>query len=407
MNNGFDLKQVQIVDPGRVRNFLFDAKNDSTRKNYGSLFHLVYAVVCAVIIYLAASSATFSILPCCIASAMCVFTILYSPTAFKFIPVIFPLAANLIITAINGFKGGYIAIAAFCFIYLLCLASSAAIAKAVLSGYTKNSVFVTLSVIYGVTILCIIVFSFISTEGSFSMKMISESVNGYFSAVVEKTKELASSEEGYKMLTMFYPADKVPAQEEAVKMLTESVQITCDAIKLCLPSIFALSCMLYGFITVICFSVVAKTFKINVFVSIMDSFWTYRPSSVTAVVYDILFFALILGMFLPFSQNASAMIINLLIIITPIMSISGFRGIYSFFRKKTQNKPLSVIITAAITLVLLMVLGVVTALVLASVGVHYVTARKREEAILFPVKYASDRELYEKLYADKKDSGEQ
>jgi hypothetical protein len=229
-------------------------------------------------------------------------------------------------------------------------------------------------------------------------------VNGYFELVAEQSKELVSSPENYQALLQFYPEAEAPSAEELTGLVTRSVQLFCKVAKLCLPSIFALSCMLYGFITVACFSVVARTFKINVFVSIMDNFWTYRPGAVTSAVYDILFFGVVIGMFLPFSQNVSAMLINLLIITTPMMCLSGLRGISGFLEKKIKSKSVSIIITAIIVVALFMIVGIVSTLVIASVGVLYISARNREERLILPVKYASDMELYKKLYASDKDN---
>ncbi len=397
MNNSFDFKIEKNIDPGRVRNFLRDAQNQTLRKNYSMALHIVYSLVCAVIIYLATGS-SFSFLPACIAPAMCAFTFLYSPFAIKLIPVVLPPLGFLVKLAISGFKEDILLVISSMFVYCLCILSGAILTKAVLSGYTKNTVLVLVSVSYGLICLGQIALAFTSIKGSFNISMLVEAIDEYFALVSKQSVELVSSEEGYTLFSMFTSAtEQAPTKEEMIKLIKESVETTSLAIKSCLPAIFVLSCMIYGFITVAFFSVVARVFKIDVFVSIMDNFWTYRPSIITANVYDLLFIALVIGMFVKLPQNISATVINLLLILTPLMCLSGIKGIYTFFKKKTKNALAAGVITGAIILVASTFTGAFLPLILGSVGIFFITIRNREEKVLLPIKYAQDRILYQQI----------
>lgn len=397
MNNSFDFKIEKNIDPSRVRNFLRDAQNQTLRKNYGIAFHIVYSLVCAVIIYLATDS-SFSFLPACIAPAMCAFTFLYSPFAVKLFPVVLPPLAFLIKHALSGFKENTLLVISSMLVYCLCILAGAVFTKAVLSGYTKNTVLILVSASYGLICLGQIALAFTSIKGSFNVSMLVEAIDEYFALVSKQSIELVSSEEGYSLFSMFASAtEQAPSKEELIKLVKESIETTSIAIKSCLPAIFVLSCMIYGFITVAFFSVVARVFRIDVFVSIMDNFWTYRPSIVTANMYDLMFIALVIGMFVKLPQNISATIINLLLILTPLMCLSGIKGIFSFFKKTTKNSLAAGVITGAIILVASTFTGAFLPIILGSVGIFFITVRNREEKALLPIKYAKDRILYQQL----------
>lgn len=402
MNYSFDSNIRNRIDPGHVRNFLKDAENDSKRKNYNIVFHIVYAVLCSVLIYFAIDgTAILSPLLLCIAPAMCVFTFLYSPMYIKAIPVALPPVILFIELALSGAKYDFFTVASVMFVYCLCILSAAVMGKAALSGYTKNSVMISLSVVYGLILMCQIAFVFMSVKGTFGIKMLTEYIDEYFNLILNQTVKAASSDEGYETLKALGLSEQLPSKEEFVKYVTTYVGTVLQAVKMCIPSIFAITCMIYGFVTVAVFSVVAKVFRINVFVSIMDNFWTYRPGVITANVYDILFIATIIGMFVPYPKTLSAFLINFLLILTPVMCISGLRGIYEFFAKKVRNGFLSALITAAILFFVSMFSGAFIFFILGSAGIFFITAKNREEKELFAEKYASDMEQYLRLYGNK------
>ena len=139
----------------------------------------------------------------------------------------------------------------------------------------------------------------------------------------------------------------------------------------------------------------------------MDQNWTYRPSAVSCAVYDIVFFVFILSMFLPFSESITVTVMNLLFVLTPLMFISGMRGIYTMLNKRMKNQSKAVIITAIIFLVATAITGSLAFLIIGSVGVSFVSARNREERFVVPVKYASDITYLKKLSEDTENKQEQ
>ena len=161
--------------------------------------------------------------------------------------------------------------------------------------------------------------------------------------------------------------------------LEQSVTLT----KFILPAIVTVTCMFLSFITVELFSVVAKKMKIDVFVCVMDKFWTYRPTNITATVYDIVFFAYVISMLVSFPANIAITIENLILILAPVMAVTGIKSIYRFFYKKNNKKGTSIVICAAIVFAMMWFLGTLGILFIGSLGVMFITLRDKEEWELF------------------------
>ena len=393
MSDNFERISENLNDPSRVRNFLRDAQNDAERKKYSLFFHVVYALLCSFAVYIATDSSLFSStssLFLFIAPAMCVFTFLYSPMYLKLAPIVLPPLFLLIRIAATGFKTNFLSVCVVLFAYLLCLLSAAVITKAVLSGHTKTTLFVSLSVVFGVVCFCQVMFSFIASFGTFSFSLLLNTINQAFDSFVNESIALSKTPEGLEMFRSLSVSGTELTDAQITKLVKESAELLSATIKPLLPSLFALSCMLYGFVTVAVFSLFAKHFRINVFVCIMDKNWTYRPSTVSAVVYDIVFFVFILSMFMKLPQNISVTVMNLMFVLTPLMYISGVRGIYSMLLRKTKKSSRSIIITTVIIVAATLLVGDISFLLVGSMGVSFITSRNREERLVIPVKYASD-----------------
>lgn len=394
MSDNFERIPENLADPSRVRNFLKDAQNDAQRKQYSLVFHIVYALLCALVVFFALGGSPLLLV---LAPAMCVFTFLYSPMYLKITPVALPLIAFLVKNALGGFKTDFFSVCQALFVYLLCILSAALITKAVISGYTKTTLFVTLSTVFGIIAVCQIMFGFIASVGTFSFSLLLDTIDKFFESIVNQSVAISQSPEGLEMFRSLAVSGKELTDAEITELVKDSVELSVSVIKPLLPSFYIFSCMLYGFVSVAVFSLFAKHFKINVFVCIMDESWTYRPSFISTAVYDIVFFVFILSMFISFPQNISVTVMNLLFVLTPLMCLSGIRGIYTMLSRKIKNKAHSIIITAVILVAASMILGGFAFLILGSVGVTFVTARNREERLLVPVKYASDLALLRKM----------
>lgn len=393
MSDNFEKIPENLTDPSSVRNFLKDAENDAKRKQYSLLFHIVYALLCSAVVFFASYGNPLFLF---ITPAMCVFTFLYSPIYLKVAPVVLPLIFILIRTA--GSSGAnFFSVCQVLFVYLLCILSAAIITKASISGYTKTTLFVLLSAVFGIIVFCQVMFAFIAYDGTFSFSLLLDSINGFFDSIVNQSVALSQTPEGMEMLRSLAVSGKELSDADIIKLVKESVELSASVIKPLLPSFFVLSCMIYGFICVAIFSLFAKYFKINVFVCIMDRNWTYRPSRISTAVYDIVFFVFILSLFIGFPQNISVTVMNLLFVLTPLMCISGIRGIYTMLYRKTKNSLHSIIFTALIIAVATMIAGGFTFLILGSVGVTFVSARNREEKLVVPVKYAADLAILQKM----------
>ncbi len=403
MSDNFEKISENLADPSRVRNFLKDLQNDAERKQYSLFFHVAYALVCSLAVYLAADSSAIpffagtGILFLFLAPAMCVFTFLYSPTILKAFPVALPLLFILIRTAFSAGAANFFSTASVLFVYILCIVSGAAITKAVLSGYSKTSLVAILSVIFGTVCFCQVMFSFIANVGTFSFSLLLDTINKLFDSVVENSVAMSQTPEWLETFRSMAVSGANLTDAQIAELVRETAETSVKVVKPLLPAFFVLSCMIFAFITIAVFSLFAKHFKINVFVCIMDKSWTYRPSAVSAAVYDIVFFVFILSMFIPFPENISVTVMNLMLVLTPLMFISGLHGIYSMLFRRNKNRTRSVIITAVIFIIASVITGALAFLIIGSVGVSFITMRNREERLVVPVKYASDLAYLHKL----------
>lgn len=397
MTNNFYSLPENLADPSSVRNFLKDAQNNAQRKSYGIVFHVLFAILCAVAVYFDTSLGGQSVILLCLAPSMCVFTFLYSPMYLKAVPLVLPLVAVSIKFIVDN--TGFLAASSQLFIYLLCILTAAIITKAVISGYSKGTLFVMLCIVYGIISFCQIMFAFITEYGTFSFSMLLDTINNGFEFLVNSVENFAKTSEGLEALKSMSVPGTTLSDEEIIKLAKDSVKITSQTILTIIPALYIWSCMIYSFVTVAVFSLFARFFKINVFVCIMDKNWTYRPSMVSAIMYDIVFFAFIIGMFTNLPENISAAILNLLLVLTPSMFLAGIRGIYTPIFKKSQNTFLSVLITAAIAIAATALTGGLALLIISSFGVTFITNRNRQERMIVPVKYASDLALYHSMSA--------
>ena len=411
MPENFDFLQDNKYEVGSIRNFLLTASLEANRKTYKTSFHVIYAIVCALVLYLCIDPAIFgadsliSSAALFLSPAMCVFPILYSPLPLKALSL---FAAPVIMVARNlvfGSDGGFYSIAGGLFSYFLCVLCAIVLTKAVISGYTKNTVFVLITACYALIFALQIVFVIITLCGSFSLENLSDTVAGIYKSASRTIIDYASSDDGIARYGMLFQGtgqevtkDFVVSQVE--KALSETQKFLLALVPFT-PSFFAVICMFYSFITVAVFSLFVKKFDLCVFVCIMDKKWTYRPSMLSVKIYDVVFFAFIISMFINLPANVSAAIINLFVILTPLMFVSGIRCIYNFSIKKFDNKLAAGGIIAAVLVFGIMTIGFLTFFVASSVGISFMIMRDKDEKAAMPVKLAEDVATYKQFYGEK------
>ncbi len=403
MPENFSFDKQNLIYVNGVRNFLVQAENAKNRKSYSLLFHIFYALVCSLATYLAIDGQSIGLgtFPCafflCLSPALYVFNFLYSPMPLKLAAILMPAAAFAIKTFAVSQNPGFISVAPCLFMYILCILTGAALSKVSLSGLTKSTCFIIVTVIYFIIIMCVCAFLLIAAKGTCSPVAAVEAIDGFFQNTINSTMDYAKSREGLAELTAMISSYDI-TEKEMLSTLEETLTLTVAAAKSSIPSALILSCMLFAFVTIELFSVFAKYFRIDVFVCIMDDFWTYRLSRATTMMYDIVFFAYILGMFIALPNVLSITVTNLLMIMTPVVFIPGVKSIHAFFSKKKMNKTASVILTCIIVLAAVMLTGMLGIYIISSIGVTYVITREMQESLIFPAKFASDCEEYKRRY---------
>lgn len=404
MPENFNFDKQNLIYVNGVRNFLVQAENAKNRRSYSLLFHIFYAFVCSLVTYLAIDGQSIGLgtLPCafflCLSPALYVFNFLYSPMPAKLAAVFLPAVVFAVKTFAVSQTLDFINVAPCLFMYILCILTGAALTKVSLSSLTKSTCFIIVTVIYFVIIMCVCAFLLIAAKGTCSPAAALEAIDGFFQNTINSTMDYAKSREGLAELTAMISPSYDITEKEILSTLEETLTLTAAAAKSSIPSALILSCMLFAFVTIELFSVFAKYFHIDVFVCIMDDFWTYRLSRATTMMYDIVFFAYILGMFIALPSVLSITVTNLLMIMTPVVFIPGVKSIHAFFTRKKMNKTASVILTCIIVLAAVMLTGMLGIYIISSIGVTYVITREIQESLIFPAKFASDCEEYKRRY---------
>lgn len=402
MPDNFDFVPYKKIDIRHIRNELVATQFDRERKNYPLFFHIIFALISALCVYLAMNAAGLGLPPVAamlglfFGPSMLVYVFLYSPIAIKIFSVVIPAAVSAVSIAIS--QVNVIGMASQAFSYILCILTAALITKAVISGYTKTTCFVIVCAVYLLIMLSLGAFLMIYHFGTISPKLVAQTIDRFLDSVVKSTAEYASTPLGLEAFRYSLPDYASLSDEKFIEFITNTIRSALFTIKLCIPSIAIVSCMFFSFFTILAFSFVAKKMKINVFVCIMDDFWTYRPSTVTTAMYDIVFFLYIVANFIKLPQSISITLINLLFILTAAMSVVGINGIYCFFRKKNMSKNTCVVICAVITLATTLFVGLLGTLIIGSLGVMFVTSRDREETTILPLRILEHKKIYEELY---------
>lgn len=407
MPENFDFLQDDKYEVGNVRNFLVSARVNSERKEYTAGFHAIFALVLSFLIYLAVDGAAigvpalFTSLLIFVIPPLCVFTFLYAPLGHRLLPVILPLL--LFGIRVTLFANGEDLALSFAnlFIYLLCILCSTVLTKCVISGYTKSTVFVSLTVCYGLILICTIAYNFISQTGSFGFSETTNFVKAIFDNAANKAAELCETEQGFiQMKQLLYPEGEI-TKPQLIAGIHELFDYTFSLIKAFIPSIIAVSCMIYSFITIGIFTRVAGFFSIDVFVCITDIKWSYRPGMLTARIYDIVFFVYIFASFIALPAPISATVINLLIIMTPLMFVASVKCIYSVLLSKVHKPFAAGALMGGILFFAIMLLSISAFFVISFIGVSFLKARDREEKKIIPIKIINDMELCEKAFMNK------
>ena len=411
MPENFDFLQDNKYEVGSVRNFLISANLNVHRKTYKNAFHTLYALLCALVMYVCIDN-TFIGGPLAAAAlfvcpAMCVFTLLYSSLANKAIATVASPIIYIAKTLFFESDVSFMSVAGNALSYFLCIACAVVLTKAVISGYTKNVVFVLITLCFAVIFLFQIILAIISIQGAFSIELLEKTVGEIYNATVNEVISFANTDEGFELYKPLLEGKEEVTKELLTSEILKIMNIGKKSLIALIPftpSFFAVICMVYSFVMVSVFSWFAKRFGFDVFVCIMDKKWSYRPSMLSVKIYDVVFFAFLICMFISIPANISATIINLFVILTPIMFVSGIRCIYGFAARKSSRKVLPAIIIAIVIIISLSLLGPLTFFIASSVGITFMIKRDKDEKAIMPLKIADDMATFNQFYANTKDN---
>ena len=389
MANIFHSTTQEKIDVGSIPNFDYLLKNLQSRKNYPIIFHIFYALICTMCIFVAVNGACANLSPIvsavcmCLGPALLTYTFLYSPAWITISALAISAVSCFAVHLPLDIKTSFLHQSGHILMYLLVLCVAALLVKTSLSGYNKSTCFMVVTSVYVIMTLVSIAVLMVYYKGSLNPSVAVKSLDGIFDNFVNSVIKQISTQDNLSELRRMLPDAKSMTDDEIISVARTSLQQSVTLTKLILPVIVTFTCMFFSFVTVELFSVVAKKMKIDVFVCIMDKFWTFRPTRITAAFYDIIFFAYVISLFISFPPNISITIENLILILAPIMSVTGIQSIYRFFYRKNNKKGASVAICIVIVFAMLSFMGMLGIMFIGSLGVMYITLRDKEEWEVF------------------------
>jgi len=410
MPDNFDNGFLTKIDIRRIPNYVIIAQNKKFRREYPIIFHIFFALAASLCIYLAVDGAclglsVLNLVGLCIGPAMLVYTFMYSPVWIKSVAVALPALIYVIRHLVFVGSLSFLHESNHCLVYVLCILVSAFLTMTSLFGYSKSKCFLLVTAAYVTVILGGLAVLVVYYKGSLTLTAIKEALDGFFTAVINSSMENFSSPEMIEYVRTALPAAKDLSDSDIISAVKEAFEISTTYVKTLLPSVIASIGMFFAFITVEVFSYVARKMKIDLFVCVMDDVWTYRPSTVTAAFFDILFFVYIIGSLMDLPSNIAITVENLMNIMMPVMFVVGIKAIYNHFFKKNNSKGKSIAVCAGITVLVFGFLGTVGLLIIGSAGVTLMTLRDRNEEEQLPARMLKQKEECELFYPDlKKDN---
>ena len=391
----------KIKDIGIIENGVYTFLTMQQHKDHSVLFHVLYALISAVLGYLVVDGQSRGVpaMLCTVAMfafpALYAYTLLYSPMVLKILVCLLPMAAlGLRILLLPFATDTFLNIAMSFIGYFMCLLASAVMYRTAIWKNTKLWCFTAITVCCGLCFMAASAVLLLYSFGTVDVGVLIDKLNGAIDTYSGKfslvlTSEFANSET-FDVFKAAIPelSAKTPAQ--AAQYFGEALKNILYTLKSLIPAIFALVCMFFGFVFTAAYSLVAKIHKIPLFVCIMDNNWCYRvpPSCIT--FFDIVLLLVIISSLFGLPSNISASVINLLLILMPVILTGTFKAIHFFLGAKLKSKAAATVICIIIAILPLMIMGLWGYLLLCSIGVTLIWRRYRIESVALKDKIIHD-----------------
>ncbi len=365
----FEIKfDVQKPEVSSVRSLVYTVECAKKHKNRTVLFHIVYALVCAFLLFLTSSESSLLTLLCAVAvPGMYVYTLLYSPAFLRPLPAALSLGGFLVKLVFSG-KIHFMTAASSVATLLMCILVSVVLAIGVVKGWSKIKMLTAVTaVITAVFIVLMLAFT-ASQTGSISAKNMAGLFDNFYNDFVDeymKSTEAAITEEVYKSAASALPTEEPLTRTEFLDTLHRLLTDSRKIVKSLIPSAVITAFLIFAYAVIGAFSVTVRIFHINVFVCVMDEFWTYRIPSAALRIYDSLIFVYFLASIFNFPENFRLSLINLFLIMTLPVTVSCIGCLYGFLTAKSVPKALAVIICAAVIILSVSILGLWSVILIA------------------------------------------
>ncbi len=393
----------RIKDVGIIENCVHTLMTARQRKNRTMAYHIIYVLLTALVGYISIDCHALGVggflgLICLFAyPALYVYTMLYSPTFLKGLGAALPLLGYSMRFWLFPIQGeGFIGFAEGAIGYFMCLAAAAVMCKAATGKHTKLWCMVAVT--------CCVVLTFCALGAVYAMYylggidvektlgLLNDGISAFSKSFGDNLALQLSDSEMFAALSAAIPEISQMTPQQAGAHFEELLKTSLGVIKMLIPGLFVFVCMIYAFVFTAVFSLTARLQKIPLFVCIMDVRWCYRIPASCITFFDIILLLLIISNIFGLPANVALTVINLLIILLPVVTVSTFKAIHFFIYGKLHSKSAAYVICTLIAFVPLTFLGMWGLLLVCSVGVSLVAQRYRIEGMAAKEKIKLDTE---------------
>lgn len=411
-NSNFE-NRYEINDVGCIENRFYSELADMKRKKHSLVYHIVYALFVALVGFVGIDGTSIwfalmhlSVLAFLLYPALCVYSLVYSPTALKVLPTSLPLALYALrLVFLRGADDGFIKIAFTLIGFFMCIAISGIMFYTVVGRRTKLWCFTAVSLCLGAFVLAMGAVYAVYTLGELNVPALIEMLDGgiekYSAALGHELKNAFEDEATLAKVTAAIPELSGKSAEKAAAFFSSNAKTYLYTVKGLLPGIFSLVCMALSFLLTCLFSLLASMQNLPLFVCVMDGDWSYRLPASCITVFDISLLLAVIANLFGLPQVFSLTVVNLLIILLPQVLLSTIKSVNFFMRGKFRSPAAAGLVTALIVFVALFFFGTWGTLLLCTVGVGLSEYRRKIELGMLISKIRYDEEAIKIIHESK------
>lgn len=254
-----------------------------------------------------------------------------------------------------------------------------------LKGFSRAFTIATVSAGVVVNVLLSIIALFLLKYGTFSIDLMLTKLNALIDTtkheLILQTKLLLENQEFAASLKQaLTTAGSQMSNEEVVELMKTSSTYVLESAKLMLPSMLGIYAVAVSAVAASLLYVCTKACNTKIY---YGRKWPFVISTTGAELYNILFFAALIGGLFGIPQELYVACINFVAIFTPVFCYVATRDIVELFKKKGKKTFSAALITFALIVLATSIIGPSSFMLLSLIGVYTTKAKQRIRFVIY------------------------